>query len=211
MVEMIRLLLTNGTSSLKDAIARKIKRWMNLYWSSSRNITRVLRKVRNTLMIFLLWKSSTSVIYQPWIRNWCYQFIRYRLYAEKWTIWACKEIFERISRKTGRSRSGSGDIERGRSTEPAIKLETFISENEEALVARGWRQRSESEPPRYSRSSNVASNSKQNQFKHFTKSKSLPTNPIGADGKPKKCFVCESIMHLKPMCPHIGAMAKSIH
>ena len=104
----------------------------------------------------------------------------------------------------GEQAGGSGEVERGRCPEPAIKLEAFISENEEALVARGWRRRSASEPPRYSRTSGEASNiNPQNQPKHFVKKKSTPTNPIGPDGKPKRCFKCDSIMHLKPICPHV--------
>ena len=97
---------------------------------------------------------------------------------------------------------------------PAIKLETFITENEEALVAAGWqrqnffnqrgRGRSNTLPPglgggrrddspfRYNRD-----NSPYRRNRDF----SPKGNPIGRDGSTKRCFVCNSTQHMISDCP----------
>ena len=107
-------------------------------------------------------------------------------------------------------------VKGGESATPAIKLETFISEHEEALVAAGWqrsnfhnqrgrgrsntlpsgvgggRQRDES-PFRHNRD-NSPYNRRNRDF-------SPKSNPFGRDGSLKRCYECNSTQHMISECP----------
>ena len=82
-------------------------------------------------------------------------------------------------------------------------------------MASGWRRRSGSEPPRIppggqSRGNKQYKNSNNNNKnnKQLWMVKKKRTNPEGADGKPLRCFICDSNMHLKPNCPHRASTTK---
>ena len=77
---------------------------------------------------------------------------------------------------------------------PAVKLEAFIAEHEEALVASGWNR------PGYQGGGARKKNSP------YASPQSSPVlgrkvNPPGVDGTPKRCYICQSVEHLRPACP----------
>ena len=129
-----------------------------------------------------------------------------------------EEMFESAKsslRKFVGEQVGSGSsLNLEQDPQPAIKVEAFITEHEDVLIAHGWRKRSGSDPLPYSK--NFQENQKSfgrsawqdngntysGQFNKRGKKKF--TNPVGVDGSPRRCFYCESIMHLKQNCPHRG-------
>ena len=79
-------------------------------------------------------------------------------------------------------------------SEPSVKLEAFIVEHEEALIASGWRK-----PGGGNRSSPYTS---PYSSPRMQRSNSIVrVNPPGPDGKPRRCFLCQSTQHMKPTCP----------
>ena len=84
-------------------------------------------------------------------------------------------------------------------------------------MAHGWRRRSDSDPTPYFRRSNgegrVAGQQGYKGDKQtvpFNKGgKKKLYNPSGSDGKPYRCYYCDSIMHLKENCPHRGQTLKA--
>ena len=94
--------------------------------------------------------------------------------------------------------------------QPSVKLETFLTDNHDVLIANGWRKRSGSEPPSYQnfnqrsgRSSYHKEKQTFDQFNYKKENKKF-SNPSGKDGNIKRCFYCDSTMHLKQNCPHRG-------
>ena len=95
-------------------------------------------------------------------------------------------------------------------SEPAVKLEAFIAEHEEALIANGWsrngggRGRSPYSSPYGSPQSSPK----------MRRSNNVKGNPPGPDGKPLRCFKCQSTEHFKHECPkhslRLGAGAEDV-
>ena len=88
---------------------------------------------------------------------------------------------------------------------PAVKLETFIAEHEEALVAAGW-QRRFNDSPRYNDSPRGRSNSLPPGVGRGARGRSQSPyrqryNPRGPDGQTKNCFKCGSNEHMIAECP----------
>ena len=85
---------------------------------------------------------------------------------------------------------------------PAIKLEAFIAEHEQALVAAGWQRHSYDSLRGRGRSNSLPSARGamrgRNSFQHNSFQRG---NPMGRDGQPKKCFECHSIDHMLADCP----------
>ena len=105
-------------------------------------------------------------------------------------------------------------IKGGESSSPAIKLETFVAEHEEALVSAGWQRpnffqrgrgrgrggilkpwelgkgRSNSLPPGIGGGG-----------RHGDGSPYRNSNPIGRNGDVKRCFTCNSTQHMNVECP----------
>ena len=80
---------------------------------------------------------------------------------------------------------------------PAIKLETFIAEHEEALVAAGW-QRGRSFDSHRGRSHSLPGRSARGRSQSPFRQR---YNPMGPDGHPKHCFKCNSTEHMIAECP----------
>ena len=81
----------------------------------------------------------------------------------------------------------------------AIKLEAFIAENEQALVAAGWQKRSYDSLRGRGRSNSLPSaNSRGNSR---GRSPFRRSNPTGRDGHVLQCFECNSTQHMLADCP----------
>ena len=68
--------------------------------------------------------------------------------------------------------------------------ETLIADIEEALVAKGWQK------PRPRKRSNTDPGERPKASSNYKGKK----NPLGKDGKPLRCFKCDSEYHLSPKC-----------
>ena len=86
----------------------------------------------------------------------------------------------------------------------AIKLETFVADHEEALIAAGWQRKRLSgyRKNNFQSKSNVGAKCPTQNTANPTTT-SCRTNPLGPDGEPLTCYHCKSIMHFKPYCPHL--------
>ena len=86
-------------------------------------------------------------------------------------------------------------------TAPAIKLETFITEHEEALVAAGWQRRGDLQNVRGRSNSlpNIRGGGRGRSQSPFRQERRQ--NPYGKDGYPKHCYKCYSTEHMIADCP----------